>query len=270
MEQILAVDKADECRRARGRLGHVIDFQAAAFVCRRLNTQRGISEHFIELACGNTHCILRIDKANQLKQAVEPLAGFGGNEDNRRIAHKRKIIHQLFALFVHGVAVFFDRVPLIHCNDARFTELVRNAGDFGVLFGEAFGRVNHNHTDVGAFHRHAGAQDRIFFNLVFDFVFAAKPRGVDKHETAEFVFDKRVCRVARCARNIGNDCAFFAGNGVNKRRLTDIGFADNRHADGVAFVLVIGFVGQIRQNSVEQIAGAVTVDGGNGNGVAEP
>ena len=270
MEQILAVDKADECRRTCGRLGHIIDFQAAAFVCRRLDTQRRVGEHFIKLACGNAHRVLRIDKANQLKQAVEPLTGFGGNEDNRRITHKGKIIHQLFALFVHRVPVFFDRVPFIHRNNARFAELVRNTGNFGVLFGKAFGRVNHNYTDVGAFHRHAGAQDRIFFNLVFDFVFAAKPCGVDKYKIAEFVFDNRVRRVARGARDIGDDCAFLAGNGVNKRRLADIRFADNRHADSVAFVLAIGFVGQIRQNSVEQIAGAVAVNGGNGNRVAEP
>ncbi len=131
---------------------------------------------------------------------------------------------------------------------------MRNACDLGVLLGEALSRVNHNHTDVGTLHRHTGADDRVFFNLVFHLAFAAQSCGINKHKIAERIFDQSIRRVTRCACNVGYNRA---------------GFADDRHTDGFGVVLLFLLFGKQFENGVQKVACAVTVHGRNGNRVAE-
>ena len=50
VEQILAIDKADEGWRASGSLRHILNFQPPALIRRRLHPGRGGGKHVVELA----------------------------------------------------------------------------------------------------------------------------------------------------------------------------------------------------------------------------
>lgn len=76
MKQILAVDEADECRRAGRSLSHIEYLESSALICRRLDARRGIGEQVVETAGRDTHGVLIVNIFDELKQSVEPESRF--------------------------------------------------------------------------------------------------------------------------------------------------------------------------------------------------
>ena len=269
MEELLRVHKADKRGRLRRGLRHVVDLQPLAFVGRRLNARRRLREDVVQRAGRDAHRIARGHLPDQLEKAVEPLAGLCGDEDDRRIGHEGEILLELRAVFLHRLVVLFDGVPLIDRDDAALARLVRDAGDLRILLGEADRRVDQDHADVGAVDRHLGAQIAVVLDGVLHLALAAQAGRIDERERAEPVLDRRIHGVARRARDVGDDAAVLAGNAVDERRLADVRLADDRHLDDLALLFVLRLLGQMLEDGVQQVAGAVAVHRRNLNRVAE-
>ena len=90
------------------------------------------------------------------------------------------------------------------------------------------------------------------------------------------MLDGRVDRVARGARDIGDDGTVARCHLVRERRLARVRAADDRHVDaGVLHALLLGaFDGtrlmQVLDHLVEQVARAIAVNGRQREGVAQP
>ena len=153
---------------------------------------------------------------NQFVQLFHPLSGLGGNEQKRRVGHKAEIILQLFREFLHGLPIFFHRIPFVDRDDASLSLLMSISRHFGILFRKALGRINDNHAYIRAIHRHIGAQHRIFFDCFFHFCFAANASRIDKHKLAIFIFHKGIRGIPGRSCNIGNDYPLFTRHSVNQ------------------------------------------------------
>ena len=129
MEQLGVVDEADECRRPCGGLSHVVYLEPPALIGRGLHPRRCVGEHIVQLARRDTHGVLSIDEFNKLKQTVEPYFFLRRDKDYRSVGHERKILHQLLALLIHGLAVLLDGIPLVDRNYAALAHLVSDARD---------------------------------------------------------------------------------------------------------------------------------------------
>ena len=143
------------------------------------------------------------------------------------------------------------------------------ARNLGILLGEALHRIYHYNTYLRAFNSHSCSYDGIFFDSVIDAALSAQTCGIYKDKLAVFIFHIRIRCVAGSARDIGDYHSVLTQNGVDERRLADIGLADNGDLDGV--VLFFLFVGgrQMLTDGVEQITRAHSVDGRDGYRIAE-
>ena len=94
------------------------------------------------------------------------------------------------------------------------------------------------------------------------------PGGVDEHELALADEQRHVDRVARRARDVGDDHALFAEEAVDERGLADVRAADDREANGVVVGLRVA-LGQQLDDAVEQVAGAEPLGGGDRQRLAQ-
>ena len=118
--------------------------------------------------------------------------------------------------FLHGLPIFFHRIPFVDRDDASLSLLMSISRHFGILFRKALGRINDNHAYIRAIHRHIGAQHRIFFDCFFHFCFAANASRIDKHKLAIFIFHKGIRGIPGRSCNIGNDYPLFTRHSVNQ------------------------------------------------------
>ena len=124
---------------------------------------------------------------------------------------------------------------------------------------------------TSALGRLLGAQARVVLDRLLDLRGAPDAGGVDEDQLATLDLDRRVDRVAGGAGDFGDDHAVVAEEGVDQGRLADIRPADHREPDDVLFVcpaFVVG--GQQFDETVEQVAGAEALGGGDAHRLAEP
>ena len=93
--------------------------------------------------------------------------------------------------------------------------------------------------------------------------------SVDEHELALLIFHHGVRSVPGGACDIGHDHPFLPGDFVDEGGFPGIGLADDRHLDAVFIVvLCVGF-GQVFQDLVQHISGAVAVLRGDGEWLSD-
>ena len=154
---------------------------------------------------------------DHLKKARHALARRRRDEEDRRIGHVGEVAADVVAHFVHGLTVLFDKIPLVHDDDAGLACLVREARDLRILLGHALLRVDHDEAHVRTVDGHRGAQHAVALDHVVDLRLFAHAGGVDEDILALLVFKVRVDGVARRARNIADDHALGAENAVRQR-----------------------------------------------------
>ena len=270
MEQLRFVDKAGECRRPGGNLGHVVNLQALALVRRRLHPRGGVAEHVVEHAGGDAAGVLLVHFLDHLVQVAHPLAGHGGDKDHRRIGHKAEVVFQLFLHLLHRlVGLVLHRVPLVDRDDAGLALLVGVARNLGILFAEAAGGVDHDDADIGAIDGHVGAQHAVALDGLLHLALAADAGGIDKDKFAVLVFHHRVGRVAGGAGDVRDDDRLPARNAVDQRGFARVWPSDDGDGDAVVVVPVLLREVQMLIHRVQQVAGAVSVHRGDRDRVAQ-
>ena len=88
----------------------------------------------------------------------------------------------------------------------------------------------------------------------------AQARRVDEHERRVAALQHRVDRVARRARDLRDDHPLAADEPVEERRLAHVRAAEDRDADRLGPDRDLARARQARDDLVEQVAGAVTVE----------
>ena len=146
---------------------------------------------------------------------------------------------------------------------------MRQTGDLGVLLGDTLLSIDENEADVAALNSHGGPQNAVFFDVVIYLGLFPHTGGVDEIIFAILVLEVAVDGVAGGAGYIADDNAFLAQNTVRQAGFTYIGLSDNGHLYHVGVVLLIRFRRKILDAFVQQIAGAVAVNGGDSHGVAQ-
>ena len=135
-----------------------------------------------------------------------------------------------------------------------------------------FGRVDEDERDVGALRRLERAQLGVVLDALPVAALAAQAGGVDEHERAVAALEHGVDRVAGRARDLGDDHALASEQLVHEARLADVRAAEDRDADRV--LRQLGAAGaavrlEVVEDLVEQVAGAVAVEAGDRDRVAE-
>ena len=89
---------------------------------------------------------------------------------------------------------------------------MRVAGDLGVLFGEAYRRVDHNDADTAALDSGQTAQDAVALDTALDLAALAQAGGIGKDELAVLVLYHRVDGIAGRTGFVGDDQTVLAQN----------------------------------------------------------
>ena len=136
------------------------------------------------------------------------------------------------------------RSHLLRIERGRAPGLHRQVGDAQVLRGDAVLRVADDEGDVGALGRPLRAQRRVVLDRLAHLGLAAHARGVDDDQPAVADLDREVDRVARGARDVGDDHPLLPGDLVDEARLADVRAADDREADDVLLLGRLVVLGQ--------------------------
>ena len=146
---------------------------------------------------------------------------------------------------------------------------MRLAGDLGVLFGNALGRVDHDDADVRALDRQQRTHDREFLDLLVHLALLADAGGVDEGELAVRIVHIGVNAVARRTGDVGDDNALLTQHAVEQAGLADVRLADESHADALVVLLFLVCRREVLVSRVEQLTHTVAVQCGNAERLAQ-
>ena len=265
MEQLLGVDEGHERRRAGGGLRQVEDLQAAALVAGRLHPSCGAGQHLVQHAGGHAGTVLGVHIPDELHQLVDVIACLRGDEDDGSIAHEAEALGVAAALELHGVGLLaLHGVPLVDDDDAGLALIVGVAGHLAVLLGEADRCVHEDQGHAAALNSGQRADDHIAFEAVGDVAALAQTGGVGEDELAVGIVHGGVDGITGGARLIGHDHPVLAQNAVGQAGLAHVGAANDGHRDAVFLHDSLAEI-EVGADGVQQVAGAVAVDGRNGH-----
>ena len=138
------------------------------------------------------------------------------------------------------------------------------AGHLAVLLGKADGGIHQDQGHTAALHGSQGAHHHIPLQTVGDVAALAQTGGVGEDELAVGVVHGGVDGITGGARLIGHDHPVLAQNAVGQAGLAHVGAADDGHRDAVLLHDSLAEI-EVGADGVQQVAGAVAVDGRNGH-----
>ena len=139
-----------------------------------------------------------------------------------------------------------------------------------VLLRDSLRGVNQNQAHVRALDGHSGPEDAVLFNGLLHLALPPEARRVDEDEFALVVFKPGVDSVPGGARHVGDNHPLLPQDFVHQGGLSRVGLSDNRHLDGVVLLFLPVLRREVLEAGVQQVPGAVSVDGGDGDGVPQP
>ena len=239
MEQRFLVDERNKCWRAGGALGDIENLEALALIRGRLHTRGRARQHLVQCAGRDAGAVLHVHILDGFKQFVQPLTGFCADEQDGRIRHKAEILFQLLAHLVHGVAVFFNGIPLVYSNNAGLALVMGITGNLGILLRKADGCINHDNAHAAAFHSSQAAQHAVALHTAFHLAALAQTGGIGKDKLAVLVFHHGINGITGGTCLIGNNQAVFAQNMVDQAGFAHVGAANNGNRNAVLFFLIV-------------------------------
>ena len=142
-------------------------------------------------------------------------------------------------------------------------------GDLRILLCHALVGVDEDQAHVRPVDSCDGAHIGVFLDSVVHLGLAAHARRVNKAVFAELIFKIAVDGIPGGPGHVGNDDPFLSKDLIEQAGFAYIGLSDDGHVDDLALRLLLGFLGEMGHTPVQQVAGAVAVDGGGLNGVAQ-
>ena len=156
----------------------------------------------------------------------------------------------------HVLQLELRDVPLREHEDGRRVRAARHVGHVQILLGDALGGVDQDERDVGAASGLERAHLAPELHLLALRAVAPQAGRVDQAVDAVAALEADVDRVARRARDLGDDRALLVAERVQERRLADVRAAEDGDADLVRRALDVRRVqgAQARDDLVEQVA----------------
>ena len=192
--------------------------------------------------------------------ALNVLAGKRRNGDDRSISHELKTIFNAFAYFSLCIRPF-HQVPLVQYHYHSAAAFSRHAGNALILVDSGVNHQKNNFSTIDCAH---GTHEAVILNVFIDNALLAQTRRVDDGVELTLMFHHGIDSVTCGARNVGNDRAIVIGELVRQGRLARIGAADNSNVDGVDLLFFVAFLGEQRNDFIEQIARTGAMKGRNG------
>ena len=84
-----------------------------------------------------------------------------------------------------------------------------DTGNFGILLGDTLGCIDQENDDICALYGRYCTDDAVPLQLLFDLVFAAKPRRINKYIFFSVVFNVCIDGISGSSRNIRYDYTVF-------------------------------------------------------------
>ena len=232
---------------------------------RRLARLAELAEEAVQLAGRDARGVLVEERLDAVEHALDAAAGLRRDGDDRRPLAQLRLQPRAHVLDRH-----VRQVPLGQDDEGRAARLARHVGHGEILLDDALARVDEHERDVGPLGGRERAQLRVVLDPLALVALAPQPGRVDEHELALAAPQHRVDRVARRAGHLGDDRPLLAEQLVQQARLADVRPAEDRDADRLVADRGLGGAGQRRDDRVEQVAGAVAVQRGERDRVAEP
>ena len=265
-DEARVVDVDPDARRARRDLGAVEQVQAPAALRRRLAGLAQLGERVVQRRRRDPAGVLLEERDDVVEQAVEAAAGLRRDRDHRRALAQPRLeprLHVLERDLVH--------VPLREHDERRAARLARDVRDGEILLDDALARVDQDERDVGALGGLERAQLRVVLDPLPLLALAPQARRVDEQERAarrargSCRSRRASCRGrprrsparARRARSGATTCRRSAGRGSRR--------GSSPRPTGAP-----PLARELRDDLVEQVAGAVAVQRGERPRIAEP
>ena len=144
-----------------------------------------------------------------------------------------------------------------------------HTGYLCILLRDALGGVDQDETYIRTVNGHCGPQNAVFFNVLIHLGALSHAGGINKYKAPFFVGKAGVNGIPGCSGHIGNNDPFLAQNLIHQRGFSRVRLADDSHLDGVIIFLHFLLRREIFHTGIQQIAGAMSVDRRDRNGVAQ-
>ena len=254
-----------------GELHDVLDLDVLALGSRR---RRGLDdgEHdFVELRGGDALAAALVDLLDFLEDLEDTLLRQGRDEDDGEVGEGgESLTDSVLEGFDDSIALILDEVPLIHADDEPLAILLDEREDVEVLALDTAGGVEHKDTDVGVLDSADGANDRVVLKIFVDLATLADTSGIDEVEVHAELRVVRVDRVARGACYVGDDVALLTDEGIDQRRLTRVGSADDSDTWSIEGLVDVFAFGEVLRDGIEEVTRTATADCGDRHRITEP
>ena len=198
---------------------------------------------------------------DHIGQAVNALLGQGRSEENRGVLEEGQFPSDIFFELMARLAVLFNEIPLVDDDDAALARFVDVAGDFRILFGNAFRRIDDQDGDIRAVDGAKGADDAVPFDRHVDLGLAAHARRIDEDEVRSFIGPVGIDGIARRTRYVADDDPVLPQEGIGQGRFADVRPADEGNMNRIVVVFKGRNLFNILQDFIEEVAEVHQVDG---------
>ena len=184
--------------------------------------------------------------------------------------HERKLALQQRLGLVALVAV--QPVPFVDRDHQRPPGVEHGAQHAGVLVGDAFAGIEHDHRHLALFDRLQGLDDRELLDRFFHPRLAPDAGRIHQAVLAAFALHVHGDGIAGGPGNVGSNHALLAQEPVHQRGLAHVGPANEGQADALGVViqvLALACFRQLRQDPRQQRVNALAMGGGDGEAVLE-
>ena len=145
------------------------------------------------------------DRINGIKKLRQSLTCLCRDKQHLCIWHKCQLLSDILGKLVHGLVIFLDGIPLVHCNDHTLAALMGNTCDLGILFCHTFLGINHQNHHIGTLHRRNRTDNTITFNILLDLALTAQTCCIDENIFLAVVLDHRIDGITCCTGNIADN-----------------------------------------------------------------
>ena len=264
------VREEGEAGHRRGELHDVLDLDVLALGGRR---RRGLDDgkhDFVELRGGDALAATLVDLLDFLEDLEDTLLRQGRYEDDGKVGEgSQTLADSVLKGLDDGIALVLDEVPLIHADDEPLAILLDEREDVEVLALDTAGGVEHKDTDVGVLDSADGANDRVVLEVFVDFATLADTSRIDEVEVHAELRVVRVDRVARGACYVGDDVALLTDEGIDERRLTRVGSADDSDTWSIESLVDVFAFGEVLRDGIKEVTRTATADSGDRHRITE-
>ena len=105
-------------------------------------------------------------------------------------------------MFINGLVIFLNSIPLVYCNDHTLAPLMGNSGDFGILLGNSLRSIDHNNDHICPLHCSNCTDHTVTFNLLFYLTLTAKSGSINKDIILSLPLHSGIYRISGSTGNI--------------------------------------------------------------------